>query len=187
MCVRTSLTISFIRDKSAAKDSKLHRVRVSTCRHKGVVDEEKSLEFLELVKWIKTGPFTAYRRGLTRGKGPTIFELAFRSADLAGSPKLFEDATNMFLSNVAAFDLERTTPLNGDLITKLLKRKGHATGKVSPQDSYRHDRILITSPNTRSVKRKNLNQTIFARMPTKENQDVPIVNLSEDDKPTGFP
>lgn len=116
------------------------------------------------------GAYTAYRSGLNRGQGPTILEsMAFGSANQAGLPKLFEEATSMLLSNAAEFDLERTTPMNGDFVTKSPKRKGHATGRVSPQDSHRHDRILLTTPNNRSIKRKNLSQTSFKTMPLNVN------------------
>src|SRR5450759_3755856 len=75
--------------------------------------------------------YTAYLEGRHRGKGPTIFELAFRSADVIGSTKAFEDASNLLLSNTAKYDLERTEGLNGYLKTKSQKRKGHAKGKTS--------------------------------------------------------
>lgn len=153
-------TISLFQDKSFAKGALIPNCTGSKSVHAVMKawSMKKKIRLFEACEMdqnraiAQVGAYTTYRKGLARGKGPTIFELAFRNADQVGSPKLFEDATNMFSSNAAEFNLERTTPLNGDLITKLLKRRGHATSRVSPQDSHRHDRIQITSPNTKSIK-----------------------------------
>lgn len=93
--------------------------------------------------------YTGYLEGIHRGKGPTIFELAFRSADRVGSTKQFEEASNNLLLNIKNYDLLRTAPLNGDLKTRSVKQKGFATDVSSPIDSHRPDKVLITTPNTR--------------------------------------
>src|SRR5450759_2489436 len=90
--------------------------------------------------------FTAYLEGRHRGKGPKIFELAFRSAVAIGSTKAFEDASNLLLSNAPTYDLERTGGSNGDLKTKSQKRKGHAKGTIGTV-SYTH----LTLPTNREV------------------------------------
>lgn len=90
--------------------------------------------------------------------------MAFRSANQAGLPKAYKDAMNMLLANVVEFDLRRTISLNEDIVTKSLKMKGRASERILSQDYHRHDKVLITLPNTRSVKRKNLNHIVFEAM-----------------------
>lgn len=121
--------------------------------------------------------FLAYLEGLIRGKGPTIFELSFRSADKIGSTKQFEEASNLLFANIEKYDLLRSTPLNGDLSTKSVKRKGLATDACSPIDSHRPDKVLITSPNTRSscVRRK----IVSSREPDTEMSAPDVIDLSD--------
>src|SRR5450759_915660 len=107
--------------------------------------------------------YTAYLEGLHRGKGPTIFELAFRHTDLVGSSRAFKAASNLILENRGALNLFQTKSLNGDLKTSSQKWKGNATSSISPQDSHCHDTVLITSPITRS--RRNLLASDFADIP----------------------
>jgi hypothetical protein len=91
--------------------------------------------------------YTAYLKGCHRGKGPTLWELAYRNADTIGSLKGYASASNMFLSNEPSFNLHRTGPLHGDLRTQSVKRKMNFGFGIGPQDSHRHDRVLRTSPN----------------------------------------
>ena len=98
--------------------------------------------------------YTGYLKGCHRGRGPTLFELAYRNADTIGSIKGYADASNLLLSAAPEFDLLRTTPLHGDLRTHSVKRKMSFSSGIGPQDSHRHDQILRTSPNTRSFHKR---------------------------------
>lgn len=98
--------------------------------------------------------YTGYLKGCHRGKGPTLWELAYRNADTIGSLKGYADASNMLLSTAPEFDLHRTGPLHGDLRTHSVKRKMNFGSGVGPQDSHRHDRVLRTSPNTRGFQKR---------------------------------
>lgn len=70
--------------------------------------------------------YTTYIEGLYRGRGPTIFEISYRHANMVGSPKDFVNASNVVLTQTQKYDLLRTEPLNGDIRTKS-EEEGPAT------------------------------------------------------------
>jgi len=80
--------------------------------------------------------YTSYLNGANRGNGPTMFELAFRVADVSSSPSKFIEATNLWMDSSAKFDLRRTGPLSGDIRSVSQKRKGPASANITPQDSH---------------------------------------------------
>ena len=144
---------------------------------------------------LQIGAYDCYEKGLHRGTGPTVWELAFRSANSVGTTKSFIDASNVLFANSPMSDLYRTEPLNGDLRTKSVKRKiSPATPSVGPQDSHRPDRILVTSPNTRGFARKNLSfcdeegkvdekysqtQAVGCRSEGESSKQPPVIHISE--------
>lgn len=101
---------------------------------------------------FQVAAYIGFESGVSRGTGPTIFELAFRHADMAGSVAAHEKATNLVMASNGRFDLLRSEPLHGDLETRSVRRKGVASGLISEEDSHRHDTVLITSP-TRQASR----------------------------------
>jgi hypothetical protein len=105
--------------------------------------------------------YTSYLNGAHRQKGPTLFELAFRSADTIGTPSKFIEATNLWIGSSSQHNLCRTGPLAGDVRTKSQKRKGNASANITLEDSHRHHTVLVTSPNTRGFWRQNLHVTDF--------------------------
>jgi hypothetical protein len=66
--------------------------------------------------------YTSYLNGVHRGKGPTLFELAFRSADISGSPSRFIDATNLWIGSKD--HLSRTGPFDRGCADKVTEAKG---------------------------------------------------------------
>jgi hypothetical protein len=108
--------------------------------------------------------YTSYLNGAHRGKGPTLFELAFRSADIVGTPTNFIYATNLWIES--EHKLSQTKPLTGDVRIKLQKQKVNASADITPKDSHCHDMMLITSPTTRGFWRRNLHVTDFGTMPS---------------------
>lgn len=52
-----------------------------------------------------------FESGIHRGLGPTIFELAFRHADMMGSVSAHEKATNFLMEANGRFDLLRSCPV----------------------------------------------------------------------------
>lgn len=88
--------------------------------------------------------YTTYTKGCNRGKGPTIFELAFWNVDIIGSPHAFLNASNMVLSQSMKYGFHSSDALHGDLKTTSVKRKSPTMGNVSLQDSHRHDKVLVT-------------------------------------------
>lgn len=132
---------------------------------------------------LQISAYTGYLEGVHRGKGPTIWELALRSTDSIGSPKAYEEATNLLLTSTVKYDLFRSEPLNGDFRTKSVKRKGGGPTTISAQDSHRHDQILMTEAVKPTLKKRNLFSTEFSNLPTEEDLPEPgpqIVDLSDD-------
>jgi hypothetical protein len=88
--------------------------------------------------------YTLYLNGVHRGKGPTLFALAFRSADISGFSAKFIDATNLWIGFKDY--LSHTGPLTGDVRTKSHKQKGNASANITQEDGphhfIKHSRIL---------------------------------------------
>lgn len=74
--------------------------------------------------------YTTYGEGCHRGKGPTIFELAYRNANTIGFPKAFINTLNLTVSHTMKYDPIQMDPLHEDLWTGLDKRKVHASGNI---------------------------------------------------------
>ena len=139
---------------------------IQKCHTKKKVDLIEACEVDQNRAVAQIAAYTSYVNGVHRGKGPTLFELAFRSADTVGTPKKFVDATNLWVASSPQYDLGRTEPLPGDVRTTSRKRKGKASANITPEDSHRHDTVLITSPNTRAFSRRNLHATQFQSLPS---------------------
>jgi hypothetical protein len=105
-----------------------------------------------------------YLKEAHQGKAPTLFKLAFWSADTVGSPIAFIEATNFWMGSLFSHDLCRFGPLSGDVQTKSQKRKGNAFANISAKDLHHHDIVLITSPTTKGFCRCNLHDTNFESM-----------------------
>lgn len=60
---------------------------------------------------------------------------------MAGSVAAHEKATNVLMATNGRFDLLRSEPLNGDLQTRSVRRKGLTSDKIEEHDSHRHDTI----------------------------------------------
>ena len=129
--------------------------------------------------------YNGYLEGVNRGRGPTIFELAFQSADKIGSTVQFEEASNLLLSSIQGYDLLRSVPLNGDLRTTSKKRKGLASDICSPVDSHRPDKVLITSAHTRSASKRGLFSPRFQASTSNPPQQV--IDLSESEQQHQIP
>lgn len=65
--------------------------------------------------------YTTYIEGCNRGKGPTIFEMAFQNADIIGSPQAFLNASNMVLSQSMKYGFHSSDALHGNLKTTSVK------------------------------------------------------------------
>lgn len=64
---------------------------------------------------FQVAAYIRFESSVHRGTSPTIFELALRHVDMAGSAAAHEKATNFFMEANGKFDLLRTKPLNSDL------------------------------------------------------------------------
>lgn len=62
--------------------------------------------------------YTRYLKGINRGRGPTVFEFAYRNADFSGSPKALLNTTNLALTHTISYNFCQIFPLNGDFKTK---------------------------------------------------------------------
>lgn len=101
---------------------------------------------------FQVAAYIGFESGVHRGSGPTIFELAFRHANMTGSVSAHEKATNYLMEANGMFDLLCSGPLQGDLQTKIVKRKGVANDSIGDDDSHRHDTIPITSPKQSALR-----------------------------------
>lgn len=52
--------------------------------------------------------YIGYLEGLHRGHGPTIFELAYKHANLVGSTQAFVNASNLALTHIMKYNLHQT-------------------------------------------------------------------------------
>lgn len=66
---------------------------------------------------FQVAAYIGFESRVHQGIGPTIFELAFHHADMAGSLAAHRKAPNFFMEANGRFDLLRSKPLNGDLQT----------------------------------------------------------------------
>lgn len=111
---------------------------------------------------FQVAAYIEFESGVHRGSGPTIFELAFRHADMAGSASAHEKATNYLMEAIGRFDLLRTTGLHGDLQTRSAKRKGIALDTIGEEDSHQHDMVLLTTLRRPNNRRHNLDADEFS-------------------------
>jgi hypothetical protein len=88
---------------------------VMKCLSKRKVDLIEACEMDQNQAIAQTAAFTSYLNGAHREKGPTLFELAFWSADTVGSPIAFIKATNLWMGSSSSHDLSRSGPLSGDV------------------------------------------------------------------------
>ena len=154
------------------------------CHTKKKVDLIEACEIDQNRAVAQIAAYTSYVNGVHRGKGPTLFELAFRSADTVGTPNKFVDATNFWVASSPQYDLGRTEPLPGNVPTTSHKRKGKASANITSEDSHQHDSVLITSPNTHAFSRRNLHATQFQSLPSNhgtclgcDNAEIPSTPL----------
>lgn len=101
---------------------------------------------------VQVAAYTTYLNSTNRGRGLVVFELAYRNMNVIGSSQDFLNAINLALSQNMKYEFCQKEPLNGDIRTKIVKRKTPTKGFVGDRNSHRLDTTLLTSPITHNLK-----------------------------------